>query len=440
MTQSTIHNPQSSILKVGGTPVGEFLLLPFGMVRMDAAVSGGDFTFTAAMARQAVAWFKTLSRKLVIDYEHQTFDDMNIRPDGRRPAAGWISKLEIRGDGLWAAGVEWTAAARALLASGEYLYFSPVIFWTDTKYTTIRALGPVGLTNDPALKQLPALVATRVRGRPIVTKRQARTPGANPAPRGMYTKGGPKMDQIKELLGLAPEASLEDVLAAVNEENRAALAEALGLPAEATVEEVKAAIEALVEPEPEPEAEPAAEEVVTAARKQAAGATVATIAKALGVEADSPATLVAAVRRQLLKAGFDTHTQALLKRLGVLEAASGEHAWQAFLVGPAAGKLTPAMQPIVKRMFTTDRAQAEKLVAEMVTIASGKSMFAGDGSAGGAAGGEDDPARLEKEWTQNRPDERGVPLQREFGSKEAFFAFKRQHAAGHVKILKGKAE
>ena len=144
-------------------PVSEFILLKYGDISTERAVAGGDFTFTAAMARQAVAWFKTLGRKLAIDYEHQTFDNLNTRPDGRRPAAGWISKLEIRGDGLWAAGVEWTAQARALLTSGEYLYFSPVIYWTNEDYTEIRGLGPVGLTNDPAMKGTPTLAASQQR-------------------------------------------------------------------------------------------------------------------------------------------------------------------------------------------------------------------------------------------------------------------------------------
>ena len=53
------------------------------------------------------------------------------------------------------------------------------------------------------------------------------------------------MEQVLQLLGLSAEASLEDVLAAVTEENRASVAEALGLPAEATLEEVKAALEEL---------------------------------------------------------------------------------------------------------------------------------------------------------------------------------------------------
>jgi len=85
-----------------------------------------------------------------------------------RPAAGWISGLDVRADGLWATDVTWTERARELLSAGEYRYFSPVIFWTDEDQTDVAALGPVALTNDPALHNVPALAAGRAteRGEP----------------------------------------------------------------------------------------------------------------------------------------------------------------------------------------------------------------------------------------------------------------------------------
>ena len=43
-----------------------------------------------------------MGRKLAIDYEQQSFDRFNTRPDGLRPAAAWIGGLEIRDNGLWA--------------------------------------------------------------------------------------------------------------------------------------------------------------------------------------------------------------------------------------------------------------------------------------------------------------------------------------------------
>jgi len=153
---------QCSLLsRPGGDPVDEFLLIPFGEVRVDRAVSGTDFVFDRRHAESAKEWFEQMSRKLAIDYEHQSFERYNTRSDGLRPAAGWISRLDIREDGLWAGGVVWTERAKNLLRSGEYRYFSPVIYWTDEDYTDLAALGPVALTNDPAMRGVRPLIAAR---------------------------------------------------------------------------------------------------------------------------------------------------------------------------------------------------------------------------------------------------------------------------------------
>jgi hypothetical protein len=144
----------------GGEPVREFLLIPFGQVQVERASAGGDFTFTRRHAESAQCWLESIGRKLAIDYEHQSFDRFNTRADGLRPAAGWIGGLEVRDDGLWAIDVTWTERAAELLRSGEYRYFSPVIFWTDEEHSDLAALGPVALTNDPAMRAVPPLAAS----------------------------------------------------------------------------------------------------------------------------------------------------------------------------------------------------------------------------------------------------------------------------------------
>jgi hypothetical protein len=140
-------------------PVREFRLIPFGFVRVERPMAGESFEFTRRHAEQAVAWFQRLGRKLAIDYEHQSFDQFNTREDGLRPAAGWISGLELREDGLWAVEVSWTDRARALIRAGEYRYFSPVIYWSDEGQSDLIGLGPVALTNDPAMQGVESLTA-----------------------------------------------------------------------------------------------------------------------------------------------------------------------------------------------------------------------------------------------------------------------------------------
>lgn len=144
-----------------GEPVSEFLLLAFGEIELERATAGVDFHFTRAHAEQAAAWFRRVGRELAIDYEHQSIARLNGRADGLRPAAGWIGGLEVREDGLWAVDVRWTKRAAEMIRGGEYRYFSPVIFWSDEDYTRVEALGPVALTNDPAMRRVPALAASR---------------------------------------------------------------------------------------------------------------------------------------------------------------------------------------------------------------------------------------------------------------------------------------
>lgn len=152
---------RAMLTKAGGEPVREFLLIPFGQVQVERPLSGRDFEFTRRHAESAITWFESLGRKLAIDYEHQSFDRHNTRADGLRPAAGWVGGLQVRDDGLWATDVSWTPRARELLAAGEYRYFSPVIFWTDEDYGDVAGLGPVALTNDPAMRGVTPLAATR---------------------------------------------------------------------------------------------------------------------------------------------------------------------------------------------------------------------------------------------------------------------------------------
>ena len=161
---------QDAVTRIGFTmlrgpqsqPVTEWLLIPFGEIEVERPLSGESFTFTRRHAESAKLWFEALRRKLAIDYEHQTFDAHNSRPDGLSPAAGWIGGLEVRSDGLWAVDVSWTDRAVELLRSGEYKYFSPVIFWTDEDFSDVAALGPVALTNDPAMRGVQPLAASRV--------------------------------------------------------------------------------------------------------------------------------------------------------------------------------------------------------------------------------------------------------------------------------------
>jgi phage I-like protein len=187
--------------------------------------------------RSMAADFRSRGVDLVIDYEHQSLQGE------RAPAAGWIKELEARGDGLWAR-VDWTQQARDYLEKKEYRYFSPVLR-LDPETRRPVALMHMGLTNVPAIKHLPPLVA-RWGG--------AATPGAL-RPGGPAVKArAAKMDSVKEkakmveqlkrLMGLEPEVEEETVCGKAMEAFRD-LASTLNLPGEVSVAQMKGAMEAL---------------------------------------------------------------------------------------------------------------------------------------------------------------------------------------------------
>ncbi len=124
-------------------------VLPLGRVELVDGREPFEVDWEALTAM--VLAFQDRRVDLVVDYEHQSLQG------DRAPAAGWIKALEARDDGLWAR-VEWTAQAEDYLRHREYRYFSPVLR-LDQETRKPTELLHVGLTNVPAIKGLPPLVA-----------------------------------------------------------------------------------------------------------------------------------------------------------------------------------------------------------------------------------------------------------------------------------------
>lgn len=95
----------------------------------------------------------TGGRPLPVDYAHGTV--LGAR-DGA--AAGWITALQARDDGIWAK-VEWTKAGRQAVASREYRFISPMLRADGVKNLSgdVTLLSGAGLTNAPNLSQILAL-------------------------------------------------------------------------------------------------------------------------------------------------------------------------------------------------------------------------------------------------------------------------------------------
>lgn len=132
-------------VELSGVPK-EIKILPLGRVHSQK----GDFIVDEESFEFIRKQFKARKLDLVIDYEHQTLENVQA------PAAGWIKDL-YKGEDAIIAKAEWTAKAAEYLKNKEYRYLSPVVLVRkkDQKATAIHS---VALTNTPAIDGMFALV------------------------------------------------------------------------------------------------------------------------------------------------------------------------------------------------------------------------------------------------------------------------------------------
>lgn len=143
---------------------------------------------------------------LLVDYDHFSYDT-----DKPSRAAGWITGLQNRADGIWGQ-IRWAPDGRDQVEAGAYRFISPVWLPRDIQIIAnstgdqprrIRPLrlDTAGLTNQPNL-----------RGMVPLSNRQDATAPADPQPQ---QKANPPMQKLIELLGLSAEATEDDIVAAV---------------------------------------------------------------------------------------------------------------------------------------------------------------------------------------------------------------------------------
>jgi hypothetical protein len=149
----------------------------------------GTFVFDERAAADVMAAFaehmKAGAQGLMIDLEHLSLDSesRNFDPDAR----GW-ARLELRGGELWATQVKWTDDGARRLTEKTQRFISPA-FARDPETRRITKVINVAITALPATDQLTPLIAANSRG--------------------------DQMDELKAALGLAEDASAEDVLNAI---------------------------------------------------------------------------------------------------------------------------------------------------------------------------------------------------------------------------------
>lgn len=134
---------------IGDTPPKQIQILPMGrLVGRDGR--GPYIVRDIQHARQIVAASHAYvgTGDIPIDYDHQLVQ--TAKTGIAAPAAGWITRLHARPDGIWG-DVQWTERAADHLSHREYRHVSPVVFY-DPKSGAVARIHSASLTNTPNLE------------------------------------------------------------------------------------------------------------------------------------------------------------------------------------------------------------------------------------------------------------------------------------------------
>ena len=136
----------------GGEPPTEFMLFANGVTE----TSKGPILFDEKAALSVMQAFEDHGLDLLpFDIGHGMLNP--FAGSDAHKAAGWF-KPEVRADGLYAAGIEWTESGEKSLRAREFRYFSPALL-RDGESGRIKELINVALTNIPATRRQKPLVA-----------------------------------------------------------------------------------------------------------------------------------------------------------------------------------------------------------------------------------------------------------------------------------------
>ena len=239
--------PSGVIRDPAGVPV-EWTLLRAGDTPLCQEGRDGVLQLTADHLAEIVAYHHKKGEEIPLDSEHYLFElaerkhldeaeALRLFPGG--VAALGYGTLRLTGEEL-RINVKWTPAAYEMLREKIYKYFSPVIRGLETGPLRVTS---VAMTNTPAINHLDALAARAENHQPPVPtgrkepcmgkleKAIQRLLGRDAVALGAETSEEEKekvaleveekaslLEQVKTLLQLPPEATTEEVLAALRAE------------------------------------------------------------------------------------------------------------------------------------------------------------------------------------------------------------------------------
>lgn len=218
------HLPES--IQPGETLAG-VQLCPFGEFPNGKTLQVCDET---AFNKLVEAFNAAGAKEVLCDFEHKS-EDPSMTSD--TAAAAWISNLSVNKERGLVGDLKFTDLGAEAVTNRRLRFLSPV--WTLDADGRPDRLRSVALTNKPNIPV--ACVLNRELPAPAVGG------GTQPAVKPVEEEKGPEMDKLKELLELAPEATEEDILAAIvqlKEQVAAANKEKEEAEAESFAEEHKA--------------------------------------------------------------------------------------------------------------------------------------------------------------------------------------------------------
>ena len=288
----------------------------------------GPFELSGEKFQAMIDRFNAKRNPTPVDYEHAS-----VKTDGRNgvPASGWIHRLELRSNGLWAE-VEWTARAAEMIRAGEYRYCSGVFIFDDVDEQS----------GDPVDAQLFNLALTNT---PFIDGQVPITLAVSKRVDGM--DASQIVAQIAKALGLDEKSSAEQIMSAL---------EGLTKLRDAQSGETK---KSDAKPEKKPEAESAATATAASKPVELAADPTAPAAPVAAPSTQDPGTVAAAeealgLLRQALKLDANADAAAVLAALRAnLDAISSTVGGGAESAAPA---MTAASRAVVTAFDSTIRA------------------------------------------------------------------------------------
>jgi phage I-like protein len=119
----------------------------------------GKLLFDDEAAQSVMKRYQARGLELMADYEHQSLSV----PPVVAPASAKRWTPELRNGDLVAANIQWTEKAAAMIAAGEYRYWS-VACRVDPKTMRVVEVVNFGLTNTPAANGIQPLMAASITG------------------------------------------------------------------------------------------------------------------------------------------------------------------------------------------------------------------------------------------------------------------------------------